>query len=49
MPVEIGFILKRFAEQAEADPSLRERQPWKAARERDYALARRGHHQALSR
>jgi phosphoserine phosphatase len=36
MPVEIGFILKRFAEQAEADPSLRERQPWKAAREHDY-------------
>ena len=36
MPVEIGFILKRFAEQAEADPSLRDRQPWKAARERDY-------------
>ena len=36
MPVEIGFILKRFAEQAEADPSLRDQQPWKAARERDY-------------
>lgn len=36
MPVELGFILKRFAEQAEADPSLRERQPWKAARGRDY-------------
>ena len=37
MPVELGFILKRFAEMAEADPSLRERQPWKAATERDYA------------
>jgi phosphoserine phosphatase len=37
MPVELGFILKRFAEMAEADPSLREKQPWKAARERDYA------------
>ena len=36
MPVELGFILKRFAEQAEADVSLRERQPWKAAREHDY-------------
>jgi len=36
MPVELGFILKRFAEQAEADPSLRDRQPWKAARERDH-------------
>jgi phosphoserine phosphatase len=36
MPVELGFILKRFAEMAEADPSLREVQPWKAARESDY-------------
>ena len=33
MPVELGFILKRFAEMAEADPSLRDKQPWKAARE----------------
>jgi hypothetical protein len=23
MPVELGFVLKRFAEQAEADPALR--------------------------
>jgi hypothetical protein len=36
MPVELGFILKRFAEMAEADASLRDRQPWKAAREHDY-------------
>src|SRR4026209_1322250 len=36
MPVELGFILKRFAEMAEADPSLRDKQPWKAASERDY-------------
>lgn len=36
MPVELGFILRRFAGMAEADPALRERQPWKAARERDY-------------
>ncbi len=36
MPVELGFILERLAEQAEADVSLHERQPWKAARERDY-------------
>ena len=27
MPVELGFVLKRFAEMAEADPSLREHQP----------------------
>jgi phosphoserine phosphatase len=37
MPVELGFILQRFAEMAEADPALRERQPWLAAREKDYA------------
>ena len=36
MPVELGFILRRLAEMAEADPSLRETQPWKAAHERDY-------------
>ena len=37
MPVELGFVLLRFAELAEADESLHEQQPWKAARERDYA------------
>jgi phosphoglycolate phosphatase-like HAD superfamily hydrolase len=37
MPIELGFILARFVEMAEADPSLREKQPWKAASERDYA------------
>jgi phosphoserine phosphatase len=37
MPVELGFILARLAEMAEEDPSLRERQPWKAARDKDYA------------
>jgi hypothetical protein len=36
MPIELGFILVRLAEMAEADGSLRQRQPWKAARERDY-------------
>lgn len=36
MPIELGFILMRFAELAEADESLREKQPWKAAREQDY-------------
>jgi phosphoserine phosphatase len=35
MPIELGFILKRLAEMAEADDSLREKQPWKAAREHD--------------
>ena len=36
MPVEMGFILQRLAEMAQADASLRERQPWKAAYQRDY-------------
>ena len=37
MPIELGFILRRLAAMAEADESLRERQPWKAAYESDYA------------
>jgi phosphoserine phosphatase len=37
MPIELGFILQRLAAMCEADPSLRNRQPWKAAHERDYA------------
>jgi hypothetical protein len=37
MPIELGFILGRLAEMAAKDPSLRERQPWKAASERDFA------------
>src|SRR5580765_744917 len=37
MPIQLDFILRRFVEMAEAQPELRERQPWKAARERDYA------------
>ena len=36
MPIELGFILKRLAEMAEKDDSLRERQPWKAASESDF-------------
>jgi phosphoserine phosphatase len=36
MPIELGFILVRLAEMAEADDSLREKQPWKAAREQDH-------------
>jgi len=36
MPIELGFILLRLAEMAEADASLREKQPWKAAREKDF-------------
>jgi phosphoglycolate phosphatase-like HAD superfamily hydrolase len=37
MPIELGFILERLAEMTEQDGSLRERQPWKAAHEKDYA------------
>ncbi len=37
MPIQLDFILRRLAEMAELDPSLRDRQPWKAAHERDYA------------
>ena len=36
MPIELGFILRRLAEMAERDAALRDRQPWKAAHEKDY-------------
>ena len=36
MPIQLDFVLRRFVEMAEASPELRERQPWKAAYERDY-------------
>jgi phosphoserine phosphatase len=36
MPIQLDFILRRLVEMAAADPALRERQPWKAAHERDY-------------
>jgi phosphoserine phosphatase len=38
MPIELGFILQRLAAMAEQNPELRDRQPWKAAHERDYGL-----------
>jgi phosphoserine phosphatase len=37
MPIELGFILQRLAAMAAEDEKLQERQPWKAAYERDYA------------
>jgi phosphoserine phosphatase len=37
MPIQLDFILRRLVEMAEADAGLRDRQPWKAAYERDYA------------
>ncbi|HTP23128.1 MAG TPA: HAD family hydrolase [Solirubrobacteraceae bacterium] len=36
MPIELGFVLHRLAEMCETDVALRDRQPWKAAYERDY-------------
>jgi phosphoserine phosphatase len=36
MPIQADFILRRLFEMAAADPALRDRQPWKAAYERDY-------------
>jgi phosphoserine phosphatase len=37
MPIQLDFILRRLGEMAEADETLRDRQPWKAVRERDRA------------
>ncbi len=36
LPIQADFILRRLFDMAQADPQLRERQPWKAAYERDY-------------
>lgn len=40
MPIQADFILRRLAQMAQSDPGLRERQPWKAAYERDYGWLR---------
>jgi phosphoserine phosphatase len=37
MPIQLDFILRRLYAMAEAQPELRDKQPWKAAHERDYA------------
>jgi phosphoglycolate phosphatase-like HAD superfamily hydrolase len=37
IPIQLDFTLFRLAELAEVDASLRDKQPYKAARERDYA------------
>ena len=36
LPIQADFILRRLFAMADVDPDLRERQPWKAAYERDY-------------
>jgi len=35
MPIQLDFTLRRLAEMAEADPTLRDQQPWKASYEHD--------------
>jgi phosphoserine phosphatase len=37
MPIQMDFIVRRLSEMATVDPDLRDRQPWKAAHEHDYA------------
>jgi hypothetical protein len=37
VPAQVDFILRRLAEMAKSDPTLRDRQPWKAAYEHDDA------------
>jgi phosphoglycolate phosphatase-like HAD superfamily hydrolase len=36
MPIQLDFILRRLVQMVQEQPELRERQPWKAAYERDY-------------
>ena len=36
MPIQLDFILRRLVEMAEANPALRDRQPWKAAYTKEY-------------
>jgi hypothetical protein len=37
MPIQLDFILRRLVAMVQEDPALGEKQPWKAAAERDYA------------
>jgi phosphoglycolate phosphatase-like HAD superfamily hydrolase len=37
LPIQADFILRRLVEMVEADPTLADRQPWKAASEKDAA------------
>src|SRR5262249_9198588 len=36
MPIQADFLLRRIGEMAKQDPSLRDRQPWKAVGEKGY-------------
>jgi phosphoserine phosphatase len=40
MQIELGFMLRRFAQMAEEDETLRDRQPWKTAVDGDYTWLR---------
>jgi hypothetical protein len=42
LPVQAGFLFRRLAEQAQADPSLVDRQPWKAVDQALELAAARG-------
>ena len=37
VPIQADFLLRRLGEQVAADPSLADRQPWKAVADRDHA------------
>jgi len=37
LPVQLDFVLRRLVEMIAADPALGDREPWRAARERDTA------------
>jgi phosphoserine phosphatase len=37
LPIQADFLLRRLADLAQRDPTLRTRQPWKAAYDKDYA------------
>ena len=49
MPIQLDFILRRFAEMATTQPELRERQPWKAVVRARLRLVRCAHGRALRR
>ena len=36
LPIQADFLLRRIGEQVAQDPSLRDKQPWKAVSEKDY-------------
>jgi hypothetical protein len=37
LPIQLDFILRRWAEMANDNPALRQQQPWKSAVDKDYA------------